>query len=510
MSAQPASSSPYWSTTGSLPRFPTLDTNLVADVAVVGGGITGLTTAYLLAREGRRVVVLERRRCAQGDSGCTSAHVTMVTDARLSELVTQFGEAHAQAVWDAGLAAIHRIDAIVAEHEMDAGLGVVDGYLHAPTGVDSHREVPALQDDAARARELGFDASYLERVPLMGTPGMHVEHQRRLHITRYLAGLTRAIEAAGGQIFEESEVTAFVDEPRAVKTARGSVTCGQVVIATHNPQVGAAGMTRYTLLQTKLALYTTYVVAARVPKGRVPDALWWDTATPYRYLRLAPERDHDVVIYGGEDHKTGQEPDTRGCFERLERGLLALIPEAELSHRWSGQVISTPDGLPYVGEMTAGEYAATGYGGNGLTFGTVSAMIMADLITGQRNPWAELFDVDRSILGRPLWDYLKENKDYPYYLVRGRFAGADGRSTRAVPRGEGRIIEQGGQMLAVYRDEHGGVTTRSAVCTHMGCIVGWNPAEQTWDCPCHGSRFRTDGSVISGPAGSPLARVDRG
>lgn len=431
----------------------------------------------------------------------------MVTDVRLPHLVRRFGRPHAQAVWDAGLAAIHRIDEIVAAYGIDADLASVDGYLHAPRGADSRAEGADLREEAALASDLGFDVASMAQVSLIGMPGMRVEHQRRLHVTRYLAGMAAAVEEAGGRIFEHSEVTEFVEEPRSVKTSRGMVTCDHVVIATHNPQVGVGGMTRYTLLQTKLALYTSYVIAARVPKGRIPDALWWDTATPYRYLRVAPEQDHDVLIYGGEDHKTGQEPDAAASFSRLEQALRSMVPDAEVTHRWSGQVIETPDGLPYVGEVAAREYVATGFAGNGLTFGTMSAMVIADGITGQRNPWAELFSVDRKILGRPLWDYLTENKDYPYYLVRGRFAGAEGRSIRAVPRGEGRIIERDGQKLAVYRDEGGTLTTRSAVCTHMGCIVTWNAAEKSWDCPCHGSRFRPDGSVIAGPAGAPLESV---
>jgi Rieske Fe-S protein len=343
---------------------------------------------------------------------------------------------------------------------------------------------------------------------MVGQPGIRFDGQARLHPRQYLAGLAKALVAAGGHIFEHTEAEEFTDAPRAVKTKGGTVRCADVIIATHNPQVGVGGMTRATLLQTKLALYTSYVVAGRVPAGSVPDALWWDTATPYHYVRVEPHRDHDVIILGGEDHKTGQATDTEACYGRLASYLAARVPGIALSHRWSAQVIETPDGLPYVGATADHEYAATGFAGNGLTFGTLAAMLMTDAIAGRSNPWADLFDVGRKALGRSLWDYVTENTDYPYYMIRDRFAGAEAKSLRAVRRGHGTIVERDGQKVAAYRDADGSVTLRSAVCTHMGCTVTWNAAERTWDCPCHGSRFRIDGSVISGPAGAPLPDVE--
>ena len=183
-----------------------------------------------------------------------------------------------------------------------------------------------------------------------------------------------------------------------------------------------------------------------------------------------------------------------------------MISDVDIVHHWSGQVIETPDGLPYIGATADHQFAATGFSGNGMTFGTLGGMMAADWSLGRKNPWSALFDPSRkSIAGA--WDYVKENKDYPYYLIRDRFAGTEGRSLRAVRRGEGKVIEYHGQQVAAYRDPSGATTLRSAICTHMGCLVDWNEAESTWDCPCHGSRFRTDGRVISGPAESPLAEL---
>ncbi|MEO5821721.1 MAG: FAD-dependent oxidoreductase [Vicinamibacteraceae bacterium] len=499
---------PYWAASLSSPVHERVDHDEHADVVVVGGGITGLTAAYLLATAGKRVVLLERTSLGEIDTGHTSAHLTMVTDTRLTELADRIGRPHAQAVWDAGLAAIDQIDAIVRGHGIGCGFDWVEGYLHAPSGSRQAEEAESFRDEAALAHELGFDATFVDAVPLVGGPGLRVDGQARIHPRRYLAGLAHAVVAAGGHIYEHSAVESFSSEPLGVSVNGFAVTGDDLVIATHNPLAGLSSLPGATLFQTKLALYTSYVVAARVPKGRVPDALWWDTADPYHYLRVDPQDDHDIVIFGGEDHKTGQVTGTPECFGRLESALRVLLPDSRVVARWSGQVIETPDGLPYLGRMGEHHYAATGYSGNGLTFGTLGAMLCTDAILGRANPWAELFAPDRKALGRSIWDYVKENADYPYYMVRDRFAGVEGRSLREVRRGQGKVIALDGQTVAAYRDEDGVVSLRSATCPHMGCLVGWNPAERTWDCPCHGSRFTPCGDVIAGPAESPLAAVE--
>jgi glycine/D-amino acid oxidase-like deaminating enzyme/nitrite reductase/ring-hydroxylating ferredoxin subunit len=498
---------PYWSASAGFPRFAKLADDIAADVVIVGAGITGLTTAYVLARAGKRVVLLERGRCAGTDTGHTSAHLTMVTDTRLPELVKRFGRDHAQAVWDAGLAAIAHIDEVVREEEIN-GFEWVDGYLHAPADHSSGKDARHLREDAELARELGFDAEFVDAVPVFERPGVRFANQARIHPRKYLAGVAKAIVALGGRIFEHSEAEEFCDEPRAVKVNRHTVACEDIVIATHDPLVGLAGLAGATLFQTKLALYTSYVVAGRVAPGGVPDALWWDTGEPYCYLRVEPHRDHDLVIFGGEDHKTGQQQDTEACYRRLEQRLQTMIGDVDVTDRWSGQVIETPDGLPYIGRSAGHQYSATGYSGNGLTFGTLAGLMIADAILQRPNPWAELFEPGRKALTRGLWNYLEENVDYPYYLIRDRFAGAEARTLRAVKRGQGKIIERNGAKVAAYRDPDGAVTLRSAICTHMGCAVAWNVAERTWDCPCHGSRFKPTGEVISGPAESPLPEAE--
>ncbi len=481
---------------------------------VIGGGITGLTAAYLLRAAGKSVVVLERGRCAMVDSGHTSAHLTMVTDARLTELERRFGKTHAQAAWDAGLAAIGQIDEIVRSNAISCGFDWVPGYLHVPLALQSpgadaknDADVASLQADAKLAVELGFDATFVDSVPTVDRPGIRFGDQARFHPRAYLAGLATALRDAGVHIYEHSGAEEFCADPLSVTANGVTIPCDDIVVATHNPVVGVMGMTSASLFQTKLALYTSYVVAGRVARGTVPDALFWDTATAYNYLRLEPHRDFDLVIFGGQDHKTGQADDTAACFEKLEVALASRVPGVTVTHRWSGQVIETPDALPYIGKMADHQYAATGFGGNGLTFGTLGGMMMADAILERANPWSDLFDTSRRAITRGLVDYVKENSDYPYYLLRDRFAGGDG-SLRSIKRGSGKVVERHGQRVAAHRREDGSVVLRSAVCTHLGCTVAWNTAERTWDCPCHGSRFSPEGDVISGPAESPLEKIE--
>jgi glycine/D-amino acid oxidase-like deaminating enzyme/nitrite reductase/ring-hydroxylating ferredoxin subunit len=495
---------PLWSPGEGPPSFAPLSEAASTDVVIVGAGITGLTAAYLLATAGRSVVVLERARCAAADTGHTSAHLTMVTDVRLTELTERLGRSHAQAVWDAGLSAIFQIADIVDTCEIDAAFEWVPGYQHAPADAKGPEVRTAFQRDAELARDLGFDVEYVDDVPLVHKPGMRIGSQARLHPIKYAAGLARAIVARGGRIHEHSEASSFTREPRSVEANGCTVTCQDVIVATHNPLVGLAHVMSASLFQTKLALYSSYVVAGRVPSGTIPDALWWDTADPYQYLRIEPQQGHDTVILGGGDHKTGQADDTRDPYRRLEQRLQQLVPGVEVTHRWSGQVIETPDGLPYIGRSTDHQYSATGYAGNGLTFGTLAGAMIAEGILGRSSPWTDLFDPGRKALGRALYDYVKENLDYPYYMIRDRFRSQTAHTLHSLRRGQGCIVESDGRMVAAYRDAEARVTLRSAVCTHMGCQVVWNTAERTWDCPCHGSRFSPSGDVIAGPAEEPL------
>lgn len=476
---------------------------------VVGGGITGVTAAYLAKKSGKTVALLERERCGCRDSGHTTAHLTAFPDLSLSEIEKTFGEEGAMAVWAAGCAAIDQIVANVRTEEIDCDFRWAPGFFHAPKDAgspESSREL--LQREATVALKLGIDAELVQRVPVFESPGVKFPNQALFHPLKYLGSLLAKVPGDGCYVFEHSSVDS-IDEHEGgsieIGAGRGKIRCKDVFIATHTPLTGKAGAVSALMFQTKLYLYSSYALSARLPSG-YRHGLFWDTNDPYSYLRIEEAGDGtSLAIYGGEDHKTGQETAAHERFASLERALLKILPEALIEDRWSGQVIETNDGLPFIGETSAHQFVATGFAGNGMTFGTLGAMMAVDYIHGRRNPWSELFAVERKKLHGGLVDYLRENIDYPYYLVRQMLTRAQGGTAGDLARGEGGILSVQGKKVAAYRAEDGKVTLCSPVCPHLKCIVEWNTAEKTWDCPCHGSRFKPTGEVIAGPAEANLA-----
>ena len=497
-----------WTVGSSVPRFNRLDRNLKADVAVVGAGITGVTTAYLIKKAGYSVALLERGRCGSADTGRTTAHLTYVTDLRLPKLVQRFGRPHAQATWDAGRAAMQQIDDIVSSEGLACDFQLVPGYLHAPWGSPPDHVKP-LKQEAQLANELGFEAEFLESIPGLETAGVRFPNQAKFQPLKYLAGLLKRIPGRKCHVFESSEVTGVDDREKhlTVQTDNGSIACDYLVVATHVPLQGKAGLLSAALFQSKLSLYTSYAIGVKLPRNTLPSALFWDTSDPYQYLRVDDYPRHQYAIFGGEDHKTGQSENTELRFEQLAQLFAAYVPDAEVKHQWSGQVVETNDGLPLIGEIAERQFVATGYAGNGMTFGTLGAMMACDAAVGQKNPWRALFDVSRKKLIGGAWDYVKENLDYPYYMIKDRIIAAESKSIRSLKRGEGAVLKVDGQRVAACRDQRGKIRTVSPVCTHLGCIVHWNSAECTWDCPCHGSRFEPSGQVIAGPAEASLEPV---
>jgi Rieske Fe-S protein len=367
-----------------------------------------------------------------------------------------------------------------------------------------------LRKEAQLANELGFEAEFLDSIPGLETSGIRFPNQAKFHPLKYLAGLLDRLPGRKCHVFEGSEVTAVDDQDQAltVQTERGSVNCGYLVIATHVPLQGKSGVLGAALFQSKLSLYTSYAIGVKLPRNALPSALFWDTSEPYQYLRVDDHPRHQYVIFGGEDHKTGQAHDTESRYEKLEQLLAAYVPGAEVKNRWSGQVIETNDGLPLIGETSDRQFVSTGYSGNGMTFGTLGAIMARDAVLERKNPWRALFDVGRKKLVAGAWDYVKENFDYPYYMIRDRLIAAEAKSLESLKRGKGAILQTGGKRVAAYRDARGKLNAVSPICPHLGCIVHWNAAESTWDCPCHGSRFEPTGRVIAGPAESPLEPID--
>jgi Rieske Fe-S protein len=296
-----------------------------------------------------------------------------------------------------------------------------------------------------------------------------------------------------------------------VTTSEGFVIgADNVVVCTNTP------VNDWLIIHSKQAAYRTYVIGARIPKGSVPHGLYWDTPHPYHYIRIQQgedsagrELDYDILIVGGEDHKTGQANDAEERFARLEQWTRERFSMIEsVQYRWSGQVMEPVDYLAYIGRNPGGDehiYVATGDSGNGMTHGTIAGIILNELIQGRKHQWAKLYDPSRVKL-RATPEYLKENinvgKQYKDWFTAGDAGGVE-----QIKPGEGAVLGTGRGKIAVYRDENGGVHQHSAVCTHLYCIVHWNGTEKTWDCPCHGSRFDPYGKVVNGPAIVGLAPV---
>lgn len=480
------------------------------DVVIVGGGICGLTTAYLLKRSGKRVAVLERSRIGAGDTGNTSAHVTYITDERITQLAKEFGENGARLAWRAGAVAIDLIEANIRTG-IACSFQRVPGYLCAPFFEDENPGATrdALRADAELAAKLGFDARFVENGPVTGKPALAVADQAVFHPLEYCFGLASAIDGDGSVVREGCEVGAMVQDPLAVIVNGENIACTDLVIATHTPLVGIRNLLGATVFQTKLYLYSTYVMGGVVDDSSLMPGSYNDTSDPYHYLRVHDQTGRRYAIFGGEDHKTGQAPDTEASFERLREAFVRLLPSVQIERRWTGQVIETTDGLPYIGEVAPHQYIATGFAGNGMTFGTLAGLMIHDRILGRQTPWDELLDPHRKASSASsIKRLIEENVDYPFYFVTDRLRQRDASGVENVPRGGGKVLSLGGQRLAVHRTDDGDVVKVSAVCTHMGCLVRWNDAERTWDCPCHGSRFTPDGQVIGGPAESPLEKIE--
>ncbi len=488
-----------WMAAASTAPRPPLTKDLTTDVCIVGAGIAGLTTAYLLAKEGRSVIVLDDGRIGDGETSRTTAHLVNALDDRYFEIERLHGEEGARLAAESHTAAIDRIEAIVKQEKIDCDFERLDGYLFVPPG-DSSEVLDKELDAAHRAGLAGV--TRVERAPLdFDTgPALRFPRQAQFHPMKYLGGLARAFEKAGGQIFNKTHAEEFKDSadgaPCSVKAGPARVTAEAIVVATNTP------VNDWVEIHTKQAAYRTFVIGVKIPRGSVTKALYWDTPDPYHYVRLQD----DVLIVGGEDHKTGQADDAEDRFARLEDWTRVRFPRArEVQFRWSGQVMEPVDSLAFIGRNPGEKniYIITGDSGNGMTHGTIGGILVTDLIQGRKNGWESLYDPSRVSL-KAAAEFAKENLN-----VVAQYAdlvtGGDVEAVREIARCSGAVVRDGMKKVAVYRDSNGKLHKRSAVCPHLGCIVEWNSTEKTWDCPCHGSRFDPHGKVLNGPAISGLS-----
>ena len=507
MKANDGATVPVWGVVRSEPTLQDPEPPREVEVAVIGAGIAGLTTAFLLRREGLDVTIFDEGAPGSGQTERTSAHLSSVLDDRFELLERARGAAICAAFHASHAAAITEIERLVREEGIDCNFRRLDGYLF--TGSDGDAGVVAREYEPARRAgalvERVTNDAVLPGHPELAGPALRFSGQATFDPVAYFAGLMRVATQQGvrlslGRRVIDVSGTDTRPEGRVEVTLEGGhvVRARHVVVATNVP----SPLNSWVGIYLKEAAYRTYVVALQVPKGSVPDALYWDTHDPYHYVRLEPARDgeHDLLVVGGEDHKTGQEGASPARFDALVQWSRRHFPAAsEVVARWSGQVVETGDGLAFIGRAPgAGEnvYCITGDSGMGLTHGTLGALIIRDLVLARPNPWAEAYSPTRKLVNlRLLGEVLNVGKQYLDLLSPGEVAS----EADLVP-GQGAVLRAGIHKLAVYRDDAGTVHRMNATCTHLKCVVHWNTVEKSWDCPCHGSRFDCTGRVVMGPA----------
>ncbi len=493
-----------------MPHYPPLDHDIETDVCIVGAGISGMTTAYLLLRDGKRVVVIDDGPVGGGETGRTTAHITCALDDRYLEIERLHGEEGARIAAESHTAAIDAVEVIVREEGIDCDFERVNGYLFVPPGEST--EILGNEMRAAhRAGLTGVEYLRESPFPFFNTgDSLRFPRQAQFHPLKYLRGLAEGIVRMGGRLHTGTHADEISGgSPAIVRTRTGAViTAGAVVVATNSP------VNNMFAIHTKQAPYRTYVIGARVPAGSVPKGLYWDTPDPYHYIRLesdgASAAGYDILIVGGEDHKTGTEDDAEERYRCLEEWARERFPMIEsVEYRWSGQVMEPVDGMAFIGRNpmdTDNVYVITGDSGNGMTHGTIGGILITDLIMGRENHWAVLYDPSRITL-KATPDFLKEGKEVVEQLAAWVTPG-EVDSVEDIPAGEGRVIRRGLKKIAAYRDPQGVLHERSAACTHLGCVLEWNSEETSWDCPCHGSRFDPYGKILNGPAIRDLPPAD--
>jgi glycine/D-amino acid oxidase-like deaminating enzyme/nitrite reductase/ring-hydroxylating ferredoxin subunit len=494
-----------WEATASRAMPPALPGDLECDVCVVGAGIAGISTAYELVRAGRQVVLIDDGIPGGGETGRTTAHIATACDDHYHEIERLHGAEAARRVAESFRGGVERIAEIVALERIECAFRWVDGWWFAP----DEDGLQLLQREQDAAKRMGFEGvELMAQWPLKELtrfPALRFPAQAQFHALRYLHGLLDAFVRHGGQCYSGAHVMDVQDGvPCTVQTDRGhTIRARQVVVATNSPINDRFAM------HTKQAPYRTYVIGAQIQRNAVPLGLYWDTLDPYHYVRLLADdtADHEVLIVGGADHKTGQSEDEQSAFNLLEQWTRLRFPIENVVYRWSGQVMEPVDYVAFIGKNPGNDnvFIATGDSGNGITHGSIAGMLLRDLVLGRENPWAPVYDPSRVSL-RALPTFLSENANVARQYL-DLVTGGEGNVEDVAP-GTGRVIRRGLRKVAVHRDDSGTVHMCSAVCTHLGCIVSWNTAEKTWDCPCHGSRFSHRGEVINGPAISPLPTVD--
>ncbi|GGH77775.1 glycine/D-amino acid oxidase-like deaminating enzyme/nitrite reductase/ring-hydroxylating ferredoxin subunit [Pullulanibacillus pueri] len=500
----PQSPEPYWREDIKLPAFPRLEEDLDVDIVIVGGGITGLTSAYLLVNEGFKVAVLEAGKILNGTTGHTTAKVTAQHGIIYDEFIQNIGKSRAKLYYEANTEAINFVKKMVNEHNIDCDWSTQDAYIYATTEHYARK----LEREAKAYETLGIEGGLVDSIPfnIEIKNGLVMENQAQFHPLKYLAHLVQMIKDKGGRIFEETvAVNIKPGEHPVILTREGSrVSARYVLSCSHFPFYEGKGF-----YFARMHADRSYILAVKT-KEKYPSGMYISAEDPVRSLRSVIINGEDRVLIGGESHKTGQGKETLEHYKALEAFADQVLGVEEILYRWSAQDLVTLDKLPFIGPLTNGQpnlLVATGFRKWGMTNGTAAALIFRDIVLGKSTPQQKLFTPSRFYLHPSLKNFLVENVDVASHLIKGKLE-APNRKIEDFSHDEGGIVTIKGQRKGAYKDKDGNVHIVDTTCTHLGCEVEWNDGDRTWDCPCHGSRFSITGEVIEGPAEKPLQHHD--
>lgn len=492
-----------WEDSAERPLFLPLDGEIRVDVAIVGAGITGLTAAYLLKKAGKKVAVVEAERVGSGTTGHTTAHLTTEFDHEYHLLEQVYGDVVCQQVAGSMRQGIELVERLVSELKIDCGFRRLVGYNYA----EGEEGIETIEREYETIQRLGlYPVEMIDSVPLpfSTSRGYQVPNQAEMHPLSYVAALALAVNRDGCRVFEQSRVTEYSDGPNpSVTTSQGKVVADQVIMATHTP-IGLS------VLHTLVAAYRSYVLGFTVTSGKIPDGLFWDTADPYHYMRQQPSSRGPMVLVGGEDTKAGHGGEEE-AFAKLEEYVRQRFAVDTIYHRWSSQYYEPADHLPSIGLLPKAShvYVATGYSGDGITFGSLAGQILADQVMGTETPYDSLYRPARAGMIKGGKQFLKENMDSAQCFVGDRFSRrVESSVLDQLGSEDGAVLNVEGKRVAAFRTKEGKLKLLDPTCPHLKCIVHFNSAHKTFDCPCHGSRFDTDGNVLEGPSLKGLARLN--